>query len=210
MEGEIMHNPAWRPAQLHTERLASIQHHFIDERPAVRSTGKPSVIHTLPVHIAVAAGHPTNALQPDYLMEALTRQLCIQTSAVAEHAGWQLEIIPPGGSATNAGQDLILVFATASLEGVRLAYTAIKMLSATPSRRLGVLFSGASNGEFARRCQERLASGAMQFLGVHLHGLGHLSAPGPDFSADLARLAGEIQKLWGNHSIHNDLEVVHT
>ncbi len=50
-----MHNPAWRPAQLHTERLASIQHHFIDERPAVRSTGKPRVIHTLPVHMAVAA-----------------------------------------------------------------------------------------------------------------------------------------------------------
>ena len=205
-----MHNPAWRPAQMHTGRLASIQHHFIDERPAVRSTGKPGVIQNLPVHMAVASGHPADALQPHYLMEALTRQLNIQTFADAEHTDWQLETIQPGRRATNADQDLILVFATANLEGVRLAYAGIKRLSATPSRRFGVLFSGARDGEFARRCQERLASGAMRFLGIHLHELGHLSAPGPDFSADLARLAGEVQKLWGNHSIHNHLEVDHT
>jgi hypothetical protein len=205
-----MHNPAWRPAQLHTERLASIQHHFIDERPTVRGTGKPRVIHSLPVHMAVAAEHPTNALQPRYLMEALTRQLSIQTPTVAEHTSWQLKTIPLGGRATNTDQGLILVFATANLEGVRLAYTGIKMLSATPSRRFGVLFSGARDAEFARRCQQRLASGAMQFLGTDIHELGHLSAPGPNFSADLARLAREIQKLWGNHSIHNDLEVAHT
>ena len=191
-----MHNPAWRPAQLHTGRLASIQHHFID-CPAVRSTGKPSVIHTLPIHMAIAAGHPTSALQPQYLMAALTRQLNVQTSTVAGHPDWQLEAISPGSSVTNADQSLILVFATANLEGVRLAYTGIKKLSASPLRRFGVLFSGARDGESsARRCQERLASGAMRFLGIQLHDLGHLSAPGPDFSADLARLAGEILKLW--------------
>jgi hypothetical protein len=205
-----MRNPAWRPAQLHTERLASIQHHFIDERPAVGSTGKPRAIHTLAVHIAVATGHPANALQPQYLMDALTRQLNIQTSAVEEHPDWQVEAISLGRRATNADKGLILVFATANLEGVRLAYTGIKKLSATPSRRFGVLFSGARDGEFARRCQERLASGAKQFLGIRLHELGHLSAPGPDFSADLARLAGEVHRLWGTHSIHSQLEVAHT
>jgi hypothetical protein len=205
-----MHNPAWRPAQLHTERLASIQHHFIDERPAVRDTGKPGIIHTLPVHLAVATGHPADALQPQYLMEALTRQLNIQTFAVAEHTTWHVEAITPGRGATNADQRLILVFATANLEGVRLAYTAIKQLSATASRRFGVLFSGARDAELARRCQERLASGAERFLGIRLHDLGHLSAPGPEFSADLARLAGEVHRLWGTHSIPNQLEVAHT
>jgi len=84
------------------------------------------------------------------------------------------------------------------------------MLSATPSRRFGVLFSGAHDEEFAHRCQKRLASGAMQFLGIRIHEFGYLSAPGPDFSADLARLAGEIQKLWGNQSIHDHLEVART
>ncbi|MDX2456299.1 MAG: hypothetical protein QNL87_02205 [Gammaproteobacteria bacterium] len=205
-----MRNPAWRPAQLHTERLASIQHHFIDERPAVRSSGKPGVTHTLPVHMAVAAGHTANVLQPHYLVDALTRQLNIQTSAVAEHPDWQLEAIPLGRRATIADQGFILVFATANLEGVRLAYTGIKKLSATPSRQFGVLFSGARDGEFARRCQERLTSGAKRFLGIRLHELGHLSAPGPDFSADLARLAGEVHRLWGTHSIHNQLEITHT
>ena len=205
-----MHNPAWRPARLHTERLASIQHHFIDKRPAVRGTGKPRVIHTLPVHMAVAAEHPANALQPHYLVAALTRQLNTQSSAVAKPPDWQLDAIPLEHGATTGDQGLILVFATANLEGVRLAYSGIKNLSATPSRRFGILFSGARNEEIARRCQERLTSGVNQFLGIHLHELGHLSAPGPDFSADLARLAGEVYRLWGTHSIHNQLEVTHT
>jgi len=37
-----------------------------------------------------------------------------------------------------------------------------------------------------------------------------LSAPGPEFSADLARLAGEIHRLWETHSTHNHLEVTQT
>lgn len=205
-----MHNPAWRPAQLHTERLASIQHHFIDERPAVRSTEKPRIIHSLPVHMAVAAGHPANALQPHYLVDALTRQLNTLTSTETEHHDWQLETIPLEHGATNVDQGLILVFATANLEGVRLAYTGIKNLSAISSRQFGVLFSGARDEGIARRCQERLSSGTQQFLGIHLHELGHLSAPGPDFSAGLARLTGEVYRLWRTHSMHNQLEVTHT
>ena len=205
-----MHNPAWRPAQLHTGRLASIQHHFIDERAAINSTQKPRIIHTLPVHMAIAPGHPADALQPNYLMDALARQLNIQMSAVAEHSGWRLEIIPSGHGAKNIDQDLILVFATASLEGVRLAYSGIKMLSAIPSRRFGVLFGGTRDEELVCRCQERLASGAGKFLGIRLHGLGHMSAPGPDFSASLARLAEEVQGLWGNHSIPNQQEINHS
>jgi hypothetical protein len=195
-----MHNPAWRPAQLHTERLASIQHHFIDERRAVCNPGKPRAVHNLPVHMAIAAGHPAHALQPDYLLDALTRQLNTQTSAAAEHPDWQLEAIPLGHRTTNADHGFILVFATANLEGVRQAYSGIKELSRIPSRRFGVLFSGARDGELAHRCQERLASGAERFLGIRLHELGHLSAPGPDFSADLACLAGEIHQLWETHS----------
>jgi hypothetical protein len=205
-----MHNPAWRPAQLHTERLASIQHHFIDERPAAHITGKTGFARRLPIHLAVAAGHPADALQPQYLMDALTRQLNIQTFSVAEHTAWHVEAISPGRSASNPEQPLILVFATANLEGVRLAYTGIKQHSATTSCRFGVLFSGARDAELARRCQERLASGSKRFLGIHLHELGHLSAPGPDFSADLARLAGEVHRLWVAHSISEQQEVAHT
>ena len=201
-----MQNPAWRPAQLHTGRLASIQHHFIDEFPSSRSDSKPRDILTLPIHMAVTAGHPADALQPGYLVDALTRQLNIQMSCAAEHPVWRVEEIAPGHGAANIDRGLILVFATASLEGVRLAYTGIKLLSGTPSRRFGVLFSGARDAEYARRCQERLASGAGQFLGIQLHDLGHLSAPGPDFSASLARLSGDIHGLCRTHSITNQRE----
>jgi hypothetical protein len=166
--------------------------------------------HTLPVHLAVATGHPADALQPQNFMDALTRQLNIQASTVAEHPDWQVEAILPGRNAADAEQGFVLVFATANLEGVRLAYTGIKQLSATPSRRFGVLFSGAPDGEFACRCQERLASGVRQFLGIHLHELGHLSAQWPDFSADLARPAVEVHRLWEMLSVHNQPEVAYT
>lgn len=202
-----MHNPAWRPAQLNTTRLESIQHHFIDERPLYRSTPKPRIIHTLPVQMAVAAGHPADALQPCYLIDALTRQLNIQRSTGTELPEWQLEVIPPDHGAADIEQDFILVFATASLDGVRLAYTAIKKLFVTPSRSFGVLFSGARDEDFVNRCQERLESGARKFLGVRLHGFGHLSAPGPEFSASLARLAEEVHGRLGDHSIPKQEEV---
>ena len=205
-----MHNPAWRPARLQSGRLDSIRHHFIDVPPVISSPGKPRVIHTLPVHLAVATGHPAAALQPHYLVDALTRQLNIQTSVAGECPGWRLEVIPPGGRMSDAGEGLILVFATASLEGVRLAYTGIKQLSTTPARRFGVLFSGARDAEIVRRCQERLASGAREFLGIRLHQLGNLSAPGPDFSAGLARLAGEVHRLWKTQSANNQPEVAHS
>jgi len=205
-----MHNPAWRPASLHTGRLASIQHHYIDERPSGSNSGNPGVIHTLPVLMALAAGHPAHALQPGHLADALTRQLNTGTPPGGEHAVWQLVTIPQARSATDADRDFVLVFATANLEGVRLAYAGIKKLSAAPSRRFGVLFSGAHDGEIAARCQERLASGTERFLGIRPHALGHMSAPGRDFSAELASLAGEIQRLCGTHSIRNQLEIAHT
>jgi hypothetical protein len=205
-----VHNPAWRPARLHTERLASIQHHYIDDRPSVCNTGNPGGIHTLPVHVALAEGHPATALQPNHLVDALTRQLNAEMSSDGDHTVWQLETIPLERRATNADLDFILVFATANLEGVRQAYAAIKKLSATPSHRFGVLFSGAHDGEVVARCQERLASGTQRFLGIRPHELGHMSATGPDFDADLARLAGEIQRLCGTHSTGNQLEIAHT
>ena len=205
-----MHNPAWRPAQLHSGRLAGIRHHYIDERPGVRSPDRPRTVHTLAVHLAVAPGHPAAALQPQYLVDALTRQLNIQSCGAAGRPEWRLEVIRTGGVPRVGDTDLVLVFATANLEGVRRAYTGIKRLSAVAGRRYAVLFGGAPDADTARRCQERLASGTREFLGIRLHALGHLAAPGPDFSAGLARLAGEVQQLWENQSANNQPEVIHS
>jgi len=205
-----MHNPAWRPARLHGERLADIRHHFIDARPAVSNTRPEKVIRTLPVHMAIAPEHPADALQPHRLVEALTLKLNRQDCAGAESADWRLETVAPETVATHAAQRFILVFATANLAGVRLAYAAIKMLSAEPSRQFGVLFSGAHDGVVASRCQERLASGTQRFLGIPIQELGHISANGPYFSADLARLARDIQRIFETRSIPDQPEVNHT
>jgi hypothetical protein len=205
-----MRNPAWRPAQLSTERLASIQRHLIDERPVVPGTGKPGSARILPVHMAITPGYPADALQPDYLMETLARQLNTQATTDGACPAWHLEAVPLERDETTAGTGFNLVFATASLEGVRLAYARIKRLSVNPSRRFGVLFGGARDGEIAQCCQERLASGAGQFLGIRLYKLGHLPAPGPGCSAELAHVAGEVHRLWVAYSYLDQMEVNHS
>lgn len=211
MEREVVHNPAWRPARLHSERLSGIQHHFIDARPAASDTGQQELIRTtLPVHMAIAPEHPADALQPHSLVDALTLELNRQNCAGTGSSDWRLETFATDTVATHAAGRFILVFATASLAGVRLAYAAIKMLSADPSRQFGVLFSGAHDGVVASRCQERLASGTQRFLGIRIQGLGHISANGPYFSADLARLARDVQRFCETRSIPDQPEVNHT
>jgi len=205
-----MRNPAWRPARLHTERLASIQHHFIDARPAASNIRRQEVIHTLPVHMAIAPEHPADALQPHALVDALTRELNRQNPAVAERPDWQLETVPPEAVATLAARHFILVFATANLAGVRLAYAGIKTLATDPSRQFGVLFSGAHDGVVVSGCQERLASGTQRFLGIRIHELGHISAHVPYLNADLTRVTREIQRIFETRTIPDQPEVTHT
>jgi len=204
-----MQNPAWRPARLHTERLASISHHFMSEYPMARKTGKAQHTHMLRVLIAVESAHPENALQPDYLVDALTRQLNVQTPGIEKMPGWELTVHPPARILDSEDTRCILMFATASLEGIRLAYTQIKQLPSKPGRHIGILFSGADDTAVAHRCYERLASGTEQFLRLKLHMLGHLSAPGPNFGAGLSQLAGQIQSLCHAQSKNNPAEVHH-
>jgi hypothetical protein len=205
-----MRNSAWRPARLQTERLAGIQHHFLDGRPASASTGHAPVKHTLPICMAVTPGHPGHALQPHTLVDALTGELNKQTVAVARLADWRVQVIPPQHVVAPAAAGFMLVFATADLEGVRLAYSVIKQLASGSIPHCGVLFSGAGDAQHAQRCQQRLASGVHRFLGIRLRELGHIAGPGPEFSADLPRLATAVRRLCENHSIPDPAEVAYT
>ncbi|MGB5306368.1 MAG: hypothetical protein WBO57_09005 [Gammaproteobacteria bacterium] len=205
-----MQNPAWRPARLHTERLARIGHHFISENQTTRIAVNASPTHKLRVLVAIEPAHPPDALQPDYLVNALTRQLNVQTPGIEKMPGWQLTVHPSSRMPDNGDTRCILVFATASLDGIRLAYTQIKQLSQNPARRIGILFSGACDHDVAYRCYDRLASGTEQFLHLRLHMLGNLSAPGPSFGAGLSQLAGEIQGLCQAQSKNNPTEVEHS
>jgi len=204
-----MRNPAWRPAQLHTERLGSIQHHFIDGGNAGRNAAQQGAVHTLPVCMAIVPEHPADALQPHKLVAALTRELNRQSSTTADRAGWQLEDIPPEGVATHAAEGFMLVYATADLDGVRLAYSMIKRLSVTPTRRYAVLFGGARDQGQVQRCQQRLASGTRRFLGIDLHELGHLPASGPEFIVNLTCVAEQIRQLYSSQSTPDTREITH-
>jgi hypothetical protein len=187
-----MDNPAWRPTQLQSGRLNRVSHHS----PGGSSNGQerhtPAYEQVLPVLVAIDAMHPADALQPDFLVDSLARQL----NRLSDNTRWELEINPASLLVDSGKPSIALVFATASLAGIRLAYSRLKNLPQRPAIRAGMLLAGSHDMDVVRRCHERLATAAWQFLKIPVHELGHLSAPGPGFGADLARLAGQIRNLW--------------
>ncbi len=187
-----MDNSVWRPEQLQSGQLNRIRHHFPRSGSNGQEKDAPASVQVLPVLVAIDAMHPANALQPDCLVDSLGRQL----NLFSDSTRWKLEINPLSPLVGSAESSLVLVFATASLAGIRLAYSRLKQLPQRPAIRAGVLLAGSHDVDVVRRCHERLATGARQFLKIPVHELGHLAAPGPGFGGDLARLAGQIRDLW--------------
>jgi hypothetical protein len=185
-------NPAWRPAQSYSERLASISHHLLGDR---KSTGDgPVAVHRLPVLLAFEPGHP-GALQADSLVDALSGELNRPSDASADPR-WEVYATERPDEIDPEAARFVLVLASASLPGVRLAYARIKLLTQTASPQMGVLLSGASPAEIVRRCQERLVEGALWFLDLSLIEFGHIAWLAPESNQVLARAAGKIRDFW--------------
>jgi hypothetical protein len=193
-------NPAWRPAQKYSERLASISHHLLGNR---KSTGDgPVTVHRLPVLLALEPGHP-GALQADSLVDALSGELNRPSHGNADSC-WEVYATERPDEIDPAEARFVLVLASASLPGVRLAYARIKLLTRTASPQMGVLLSGTGPAERARRCQERLVEGALWFLDLSLIEFGHIDAPAPESNQTLARAAEKIRDLWTSSLAHKE------
>ncbi len=187
-------NPAWRPAQKYSERLASISHHLLGNKKS--APGDPVTVHRLPVLLALESGHP-GALQADVLIDYLGVELN-RPSLEGTETRWDVYATERADEIDPEAARIVLVLASASLPGVRLAYTRIKLLTQTASPQVGVLLSGASPAELARRCQQRLVEGALWFLDLSLIEFGHIAWPGPESKQVLAQAAERIRSLWSS------------
>lgn len=195
-----MRNPAWRPAQTHSKRLAGISHHFLGQTKEVAEAMASGVVNRLPILVAPGSRHPVDALQPEELVEALSRQLNQLQSEDQEPPGrWDLYVEPRPTVIDAVGARLILVLASASLPGIRSAYGQIKQLPRRVVPRVGVLFGGPSDGHDVDRFRSRLALGASQFLDLSLVDLGRFPVPDAESSAALAGLAERVQEIWNSH-----------
>jgi len=195
-----MRNPAWRPAQTHSKRLAGISHHFLGHAKEAPEAMASGVVNSLPILVASGPLHPVDALQPDALVEALGRQLNESPSEGQEAAGrWDIYVEPRPTAIDTGGARLILVLAPASQPGIRSAYRLIKQLPRYPVPRVGVLLSGPGDVLAVDRYQSRLALGASQFLDLSLVDLGRFPVPGKESSVALAGLAERVQEIWSSH-----------
>jgi len=195
-----MRNPAWRPAQTHSKRLAGISHHFLGPTKEAPDAMAPGVVNGLPILVASGSPQPVDALQPDELVEALSRQLSQPSSEGQEAAGrWDVYVEPRPTTIDTGGARLILVLAPASLPGIRSAYRLIKQLSRYPVPRVAVLLSGPGDVLAVDRYNSRLALGASQFLDLSLIDLGRFPVPGKESSVALAGLAERVQEIWSSH-----------
>ncbi len=191
-----MRNPAWRPARRYSARLADISHHLLGRQKSSPELQQEAAVRRLPVLVATGDDHPPGAVGPEYLVPALTRELNL--SVYGSNRGYRWEAYTAGGptevKADEAG--FVLVFATASLPGVRRAYTLLKPFLERGGVNVGVLLSGATDTEVAHRCSQHLLQAAMLFFDQRLADFGHVDAPGPEFGRTLARMGEQIHETW--------------
>ena len=212
-----MLNPAWQPAQDQAERLINISHHFLSELaqsssphsatagtdlqlcPSRGSTQPDNATVQLPVLTATRDDFP-GGHAPDYLLNALTRQLNLPNAAADPNhpplpeTEWELQRCELPEQAVQAhAHKLVLILIDASLSATRNAYALIKTLAQREVARVAVVYRSGTDVAAARRCYRRLAVGSIRFLNQPLINLGCLPEPGPHFAAALAHAAQVIR-----------------
>ena len=191
-----MRNPAWRPARRYSARLADISQHLLGRPSPQPESAETSTIRRLPVLVATGDDHPPGALHADYFLQALTRELNLSVYGPSREYRWEACAV---GESTEVNADeagFVLVFATASLPGIRRAYTLLKPLMERGGLSAGVLLSGAADAELAHRCSQHLLQAAMHFFHQTLADFGHVDAPGPELGRTLARIGEQLHATW--------------
>ena len=193
-----MRNPAWRPARSYSARLADISYHLLGHSNSSFGSAEQPTTRMVPILSAVGEDHPGDALQVEDVVEALTRELNLSVYGSSRQYRWEAY---PAVRAAELNVDevrFVLVFATASLAGIRHAYTLLKPLLQCPGGLTGVLLSGESDAEHARRCSQRLVEATGHFFCKPLIDFGHVSGSGPAFGRTLAQMGEQIHDAWAS------------
>ncbi len=193
-----MRNPAWRPARSNSARLADISYHLLGRSSSSSGSAEQPTTRAVPVLVATGDDHPANALQADDVVEALTRELNLSVYGSSRRCRWEAHSMDRIAEAELAEARFVVVFATASLSGIRQAYALLKPVLQRGGVAAGVLFSGAPDAEHARRCSERLVQASVHFFSKPIIDFGHVSAPGPAFGRTLAQMGEQIHDAWAS------------
>lgn len=187
-------NPGFRRAAEPSVRLAGVGEYLLGRGPAPHARAGTGV-RRLPFLVALDPAQPPRGLEPREVMLDLTRKLYERADAGEAPLRWQLysPAQPEHLAPEEAG--LVLVLATASLPGIRLAYGQIKRIPRHPHALVSTLLAGTEDRSTARRCQERLALGAARFLELRVEALGYLSGSAPRRDAELGRAAERVLDL---------------
>ncbi|MDJ0870795.1 MAG: hypothetical protein QNJ87_03405 [Gammaproteobacteria bacterium] len=193
-----MRNPAWRPARSHSARLADISYHLLGHSSSSTGSAEQPTMRLVPVLAAVTEDHPADALQVDDLVDALTRELNLSVYGSSRRYRWEAYPVQVTTELDLNETRFVVVFTTASLPGIRQAYTMLKPLLQRGAVVAGVLFSGAVDADHARRSSQRLMEASERFFNKALVDFGHVSAPGPAFGRTLAQMGEKIHDAWAS------------
>ncbi len=193
-----MRNPAWRRARSYSARLADISYHLLGHPNSSFGSAEQPTTRMVPILSAIGEDHPADALQVDDVVEALTRELNLSVYGSSRRYRW--EAYPTARTAELDVDEarFVVAFATASLAGIRQAYTLLKPLLQHAGGFAGVLLSGADDADHARRCSERLVEATGHFFSKPLIDFGHVSGPGPAFGRTLAHMGEQIHDAWAS------------
>jgi hypothetical protein len=187
-------NPAWQRKSASSSRLAEVSARVTGDRqelthgddpcraiPFLLDIPEQSWITEDLARILTERGHPCRAC--DAGQTAAIACSARQASAVSEYC---LLAVTCPTTLLKYGVDHVVLLVPASLDGVRIAYQRIKLLSQHGNPDIGIVLVGPRDQHAAWRYFRKLAVGALRYLDVPLLNLGFLPeqiGPGQDAEA---------------------------
>ena len=192
-------NPAWQRKSASSSRLEEISARFRDDtRTATQDT---EVCRAIPFlldtpeqrwitdelsRILTERGHPCTLCGPGELTRLEQSSARPQTGAGSANDAYCLLAVTCPATLLESGIDHVVLPVPASLDGIRIAYQRIKLLSQHATPEIGIVLVGPRDQHAAWRYFRKLAVATLRYLDVPLLNLGFLPeqvGPGQDAQA---------------------------
>ena len=192
-------NPAWQRRSASSSRLAEISARFRDDTPA--ATQGNDVCRAIPFlldtpeqqwitdelsRILTERGHPCTLCGPGDVIRVEHSPARRQTGAASAGDAYSVLAVTCPATLLESGVDHVVLPVPASLDGIRIAYQRVKLLSQHATPEIGIVLVGPRDQHAAWRYFRKLAVATLRYLDVPLLNLGFLPeqvGPGQDAQA---------------------------
>jgi hypothetical protein len=180
-------NPAWQRRSASSSRLAEISARFRDAPPA--ATRGNDVCRAIPFlldtpeqqwitdelsRILTERGRPCTLCGPADVIQVEHSSARPQAVAASASDAYCLLAVSCPASLLESGVDHVVLAVPASLDGIRIAYQRIKLLSQHATPEIGIVLVGPRDQHAAWRYFRKLAVATLRYLDVPLLNLGFL------------------------------------